>query len=526
MADDGPTASLDDSQRAYVADLIRAHYVVPPDRLIPLLSSLSSELAQSDTQISALRERLDSALSHRAKLQRLYDGCHAVSAPVRRLPAEILGEIFGWYIDDADHCTLDSCRFRLAWICARWRTIVLETAALWSKIYVNLADSSGTIPRLGSALDYGRNGPLALVVHADSRPPSSSVVNLLANHSPRWRHLAYYGPTLHLEQFAGVTGNLPILEKLTLHDWGFDSDADVSVLQTAPCLRSITTRVGSRVSLPPLEQLAFLKLDTVDWSGLAMELPRATALSEDSCFDLQFYLDDLGLSGTVHLNLSPTTLRVSRLRLEVDGEFRRNHCQQAFSQIFDSLTLPNLRALELSSTEFIRFPLIWPHARAITLFNRSALSTHLRVLNIADVNISEAQLRECLAALPYLEQLAIADHIRVRGRGSNVILVTDSLLRALACPGPNPSSQSSSGEVLVPSLDTFRIRSRMQFRTNVYIEFLLSRTPACEGKPFTVEIERHPEDPDARMDAVLYAELRRLQAEKRVVLDGVSVPAV
>ncbi|KAJ7649027.1 hypothetical protein DFH06DRAFT_944798, partial [Mycena polygramma] len=109
------------------------------------------ELARCDIEIATLRERLDQLLVERAAIQADYIDCNSLLAPVRRLPSEILAEIFALCWDsftpfmedvDCDSVSLPTEIARLAHapllnlsrVCVRWHNIALGTPALWSRI--------------------------------------------------------------------------------------------------------------------------------------------------------------------------------------------------------------------------------------------------------------------------------------------------------------------------------------------------------------------------------------------------------
>lgn len=135
-------------------------------------------------------------------------------------------------------------------------------------------------------------------------------------------------------------------------------------------------------------------------------------------------------------------------------------------EILVSLTLPHLEELKFRSDAYPRLPLVWPHVQFISLAARSAFHDNLHLLSLSDVHITEAQLLECMAALPVLEQLELSDHVRVRWRGVDLLLITDALLRATYIPGPH---------CLLPHLIVLRVRSRLHFDVNVYLHFVRSR---------------------------------------------------
>ncbi|KAJ7437973.1 hypothetical protein B0H11DRAFT_1634368, partial [Mycena galericulata] len=100
------------------------------------------ELARHDGEISRLRAQLEIVESDRAALQAHYIACHSFLAPIRRVPAEILTEIFAYCrhhfstdesLDDeeAKSRLVQGPLLTLARVCFYWYSITMGTPALW-----------------------------------------------------------------------------------------------------------------------------------------------------------------------------------------------------------------------------------------------------------------------------------------------------------------------------------------------------------------------------------------------------------
>ncbi|KAJ7779336.1 hypothetical protein DFH07DRAFT_794726 [Mycena maculata] len=520
------------AQTTLISDMLRSHCSLAPERLPSLLSSLSEELARYDVEIQGLHDRLNEFTANRAAVQRQYDACHGLLAPVRRLPSEILGEIFaltaeGDSVMGQDVVDPEELMDRLAQrpllnvsqVCARWHTIVMETPSFWTNIHFDggVCGTPSLAKRamrfLEAGLGRGGNLPLTVVIINDGqlrfhRP----ALELLVQHSERWKAAVFFCSSTDLEYFSGLRGRLPRLETLKLDTLGTISEPP-SIFAVAPRLRELFV---ARDLVPHcVEQLHVLGCKELASDDIAGAVAAMSRLSQGSTFQLQFYLDDWteSRSHNVRLAIPPTSSDVSHLSIEVDGEFYRRHCQQALEGILVNLTLPHLQQLEFHSDEYPRFPLVWPHGHFHSLSLRSSFPAHLNSLSLSDVHITESQLLECLAALPALQRLEISDHVRVRGRGINLVLITDTLLRALVwTPTHEPPALS-------PRLNTFRIRSRFQFDAEMYLEFVLSRIEPgrTATSPFMAAIVPHPEDARPFHPGVR-ARLRELQVRKDVII--------
>ncbi|KAJ7649122.1 hypothetical protein DFH06DRAFT_1209001 [Mycena polygramma] len=106
------------------------------------ISASTAARMQYDSQIERLQETLERMRTDRTKLQEYIDACRSVFSPVRRLPPELLCEIFASVPDHAEPWTetpADVAKFhllRISEVCNHWRTLVIRTPRLWSDITI------------------------------------------------------------------------------------------------------------------------------------------------------------------------------------------------------------------------------------------------------------------------------------------------------------------------------------------------------------------------------------------------------
>ncbi|KAF8211101.1 hypothetical protein K438DRAFT_1514809, partial [Mycena galopus ATCC 62051] len=108
-----------------------------------VISEADARLACLDDEISKLEEKLEQLKADRASLFSFRTRNKAILSPLRRMPAEILGEIFLWTLPSVS-TEIFRARFEmgaspwvLAQISSRWRAVSLSTPSLWSQIVVN-----------------------------------------------------------------------------------------------------------------------------------------------------------------------------------------------------------------------------------------------------------------------------------------------------------------------------------------------------------------------------------------------------
>ncbi|KAJ7609005.1 hypothetical protein FB45DRAFT_707482, partial [Roridomyces roridus] len=108
------------------------------DSIRSFASTTRARLAVLEEGIVELEDRLKQLQSERAALKALHEEDSAILSPLRRVPPEILAEIFSWTLPGPDDGFALAGRkvkhspWILGHICRRWRAIALSTPSLWS----------------------------------------------------------------------------------------------------------------------------------------------------------------------------------------------------------------------------------------------------------------------------------------------------------------------------------------------------------------------------------------------------------
>ncbi|KAF9260660.1 hypothetical protein L218DRAFT_871799, partial [Marasmius fiardii PR-910] len=87
-------------------------------------------------QIAQLEETLFKLKAERDSLQKYINEHHALLTPFRRLPVDIIREIFVRCLNPYPTRSMKDAPLLLTTICKSWRQITLETPALWSSIHL------------------------------------------------------------------------------------------------------------------------------------------------------------------------------------------------------------------------------------------------------------------------------------------------------------------------------------------------------------------------------------------------------
>ncbi|KAJ7111413.1 hypothetical protein C8R44DRAFT_742527 [Mycena epipterygia] len=480
--------------KAHIRDLLRSNSQ-PPHHLSSTISALSDELARHDIELSRLRAQLTAVEADHAALKAYYDDCRGLSSATRRLPAETLLEIFGYISEDPPWLTVDRCDspeaamanlaqahlLAVSQVCMRWHRIAMGTPALWTSIWLDsiiwstpaLADKAMVL--LQTVLNRGGTSLLDIALAIYNGSAHIPALDLIAAHSERWQTARFvaWAPGL-LDNLWIVKGRLPQLHTLSLC-----GSVPLEHFQDAPLLKDVTFSGLPDATMAlvrlPLRQLDFLQC--AEFVGLAERFGLGVSpalrvlphLSKTARFNLELFYIDGGTPFDEYIVVPPVTAEIATLSIMVANQFQvPSNAGTTIAKMIDALTLPALREMAMDSQDYPAHPLPWPHAQFLALSTRSSFNTTLRSLELWCSIITEAELLECLAALPRLDHLAISDHQLTAQGGADQLLITDSLLARLTWPPHSPPP-------LVPRLGSFHCRSRLQFTDTVFLEFIDSR---------------------------------------------------
>ncbi|KAJ7776596.1 hypothetical protein DFH07DRAFT_980846 [Mycena maculata] len=430
---------------------------------------------------------------------------HGPPGPIRRLPAELLVEIFDlcWHLftpsfeditfgsghGDDHYSSVETELARLAHaplldlskVCSQWHKLALGTPSLWSEIQLDTMvwniQAETLLGLLKSALERGGDSSLSIMITEPVvyLPSFDAALVLLARHSHRWQTAGFCCSFPLFHGSSDVKNRLPRLEILDLQVWT-DEAKPWEAFEVVRSLKSLTFRGDlTTISKIPLDQLVVFKsleMTTEDLSPVFGLFEHLTSLAQ---FHMELSLQDLMYeqSETLVLDLPPSTVNLSGLSIKFIEDFHGPHSKQVLGNIIERLTLPGLLHLKLESQRYPYFLVSWPHQEFLRFCSRSSFCTHLQSLEIYDVDITEDQLLTCLAALPSLKHLAMSD--QELPSGGQQLVITDTFFTSLTIT-----------DDFVPHLRSFDIQSLLQFDDDAYLAFICSRLK--EGVRFNSHI--------------------------------------
>ncbi|KAJ7511468.1 hypothetical protein B0H11DRAFT_872548 [Mycena galericulata] len=417
-----------------------------------------------------------------------------LSAPIRRIPTEILTEIFMW---TQDPTTVDgigrSVARTLSHVSTYWRAVACGVPRLWSSFSVPLFGQDPDAQLLTLHLD--RSGDAPLTIHVDSRTNTENEtgereMQLLAKHAPRLYRLCFVGhPAISLEALRGNLPRLEILEFVNLSDDIGDAFKD------APSLHSIKLwhmQEAQHVVLPGRQ----IRTLTVD-SGPG--LPNT-------------YIEQLfpNLTSLVCAPEDPPRVSITMQDLE-DWQIRCSESTYHSTDFFNWYTTPSLRRLQLT-----RFERGWSSPDVLHFLQRSRCD--LTELTIEECPLRATDILDMSLLLPNLVKLVI--------KHATPNTLTDKFMEALTLHSNQPAR--------LPKLATLHIDGSYLYREHTLLEMLESHTSRLDAGLHTVELvlrNRAIADPElARFRALegIHLSLFCLDGEKRMyrVMGGIRLPAL
>ncbi|KIK66063.1 hypothetical protein GYMLUDRAFT_38541 [Collybiopsis luxurians FD-317 M1] len=193
--------------------------------------------------------------------------------PVHKLPPELLSVIFH-LLDDPPPV------FLLSSVCSRWRSIVIETPALWRTILLPAL----SINQLQIHLQRSRPCTLAIRVYASVRVFDDRLLTLVAEHSERWEEAVFSMRGSLYTSLSSVRGRIPLLRRLKFNAPTSYEVPDFKGFEIAPALREVMLKpLNDKLirDIPiPIVQLTKLQIFFYDTSFLCSFLTRTPKVSQ------------------------------------------------------------------------------------------------------------------------------------------------------------------------------------------------------------------------------------------------------
>ncbi|KAJ7676857.1 hypothetical protein DFH06DRAFT_614806 [Mycena polygramma] len=372
-----------------------------------MLAVEDAELVQLDQTILAVSLVLSELESQRSRRWETVVALHGAISPIRRIPPEIVADIFLLCRDNS----MTSLTYSIAdpreapivlgQVSSRWRSICHGTPLLWNNVRLMSGSGMPGLPYIQTLLARSQNLPVSaqLTTRGEAVLTPEPVVGLFLGLHNRLKNVTLDIPTSNLLPPHNLSHNevfplLTCLEIILTDPSPADAASALSTFRKAPSLDTVLL-ISDCV---PLHSQSLP--DALPWSQLTeltLHLPislRDARLILTLCQRLQI----LRLSEcTWPLDSAERVVQLPALRvLDFDTESEEDDATAAF---FGAFSFPGLQDLDIHATAFS--PDILPN-----LLDRSRFK--LEILVLSDFFIPSDSLLQMLRFLPTLRQLTLS----------------------------------------------------------------------------------------------------------------------
>ncbi|KAJ7846347.1 hypothetical protein B0H14DRAFT_3454434 [Mycena olivaceomarginata] len=192
-----------------------------------LLVEPCQKLKRLDDEIAVLQTALDKLIEERDAVSAFVDAHKALASPFRRLPVDIIEELFMACLPTHRNCVMSATEAPviLGRICRSWRRTAFGTPRLWARLHVveparpysasvQAVRSQGRAAARESNLDHGITPPLT---PPHFFPSPDLFLKALVPFAARWQDVRLMIPPAALERLSGLTEHdVPLLRSLKL----------------------------------------------------------------------------------------------------------------------------------------------------------------------------------------------------------------------------------------------------------------------------------------------------------------------
>ncbi|KAF8196559.1 hypothetical protein BJ912DRAFT_955651 [Pholiota molesta] len=318
-----------------------------------------------------------------------------IISSIRRLPIELIQEIFAWATlhvrTHSRYRTVSELPWRLSQVCQTWRASALSVSTLWSFLPTLQLKKSRAATRhqmgyLTELLRRSGKAPLDIYVHSpyyDNK--THPILDTLISHSERWQTLTVEATPILISGFGAAKGRLSSLKCLALQTpWHRFFDGPPVALDTfevAPQLQkvSVSGPFAGEVKLP-FSQLVHYKERRIS-SNLMNQVLSSSLLQSLTVLELSDQAD------------FPSVTLPHLIKLQIKFQ------HEAMGNAFDKFTLPAIEDIKAVSAVGNLI------ARLTTLIGRSRSPCPLKTLSVRTGFIEPGDLSSLLRLTPELRSL-------------------------------------------------------------------------------------------------------------------------
>ncbi|KAF7359267.1 hypothetical protein MSAN_01269000 [Mycena sanguinolenta] len=440
----------------------------------------------TDAEIEWRERTVDRLLCELAELRRRSEHHKAIIAPIRRVPPEIMAEIFLQLTATEARATIDSGLYEsypyddfdvdnllgqndkvrpvihtapliFGEISRHWRAIALSTPRLWNSIFLNCKDDKvrDNIALCDTWLKRSGSLPLSIrfrrPYHSTGGPAPRAfhewqdLIMTILPYARRWRLLDLDDvPLASSDVFCGLSDSLPVLEALSI-DCGSAvklSSGLCARLRSAPKLRLFHfTSIGTSVN----------EWQTLPWSQLT-HIDVGGCSAYDCLYILSVAATAVACRFSIERDSTSEHPPVSHSALQT----LKIYGYRILELIWNNLTCPRLSTLEIETgSSFHDIPSFL--ARSGAVIQNFALS---------GCNMDDTRFTACLRTMPGLRRLNISED-------GACAQFTDLVWESLTWTADSPP--------LLPNLESLRLVGGYGFSHKAAVRMLESRAQSRAG---------------------------------------------
>ncbi|KAK6977619.1 hypothetical protein R3P38DRAFT_3123867, partial [Favolaschia claudopus] len=220
--------------KSVFAGRLGTNYCPKDDEVLAIQKLIAEPIHQIsllDDEIALLQKAIDKLRQQRSRLSSYVTAHKVLISPTRRLPPDIIAEIFLACLPTHRNCVMSATEapVLLGRICSSWRVLSLATPRLWATLHIVVPPQNcGALRLEATKLWLGRSGqcPLSISLH-DATPmyspvgvaalQSDSFLKELLPFSKRWKHVRFVTSLPAFQLLGHLTVNaedVPLLESI------------------------------------------------------------------------------------------------------------------------------------------------------------------------------------------------------------------------------------------------------------------------------------------------------------------------
>ncbi|KAG2040366.1 hypothetical protein BDR03DRAFT_916046 [Suillus americanus] len=356
------------------------------------LDAASHEISRFETVIDGINHIHQQLIVKKDKITQSMNLHKRLVSALWRLPTEILSQIF-------THCLPTRCNLSpaskavpmlLTRICRRWREVAVDMPSLWQRLYVG-GDWQRAAFCYESWLKRSRGRPLSLELqcHKNNWTELRSLLQPYINQVSSLSLDVYQ----NVPQLEVTISDFLALEELNMIlDWSSSESCIAQSISQPPCtLRNLTVTGGAFFDMeysstfnPAWAHLTNIRIALHEPSAFPQLLRLCPGLSSLT----------ISTSFTAMEALEPFTHTQLQSLQIISNDLYDNDTE--YLNLFDTLSLPNLRALEAYDI----YP--WPHEEFKAFLTRSKCPLESLTLDFT-MSVTDEQQAEYVALIPSLE---------------------------------------------------------------------------------------------------------------------------